>query len=132
MTDNHPFSGHRAHKVEHSRVAKITKGYASGGAVHEDEAADRKLFTKLIQKDRKVEGKKAGGRLDRAKGGRTKGKTTVNIHLNQPNPSPPVPPPMPVAGPPPMPPPMPPPGLPPPGLPPGGMAGRPPIPPAMP
>lgn len=133
MVDNHPFKSHRATKVEHDRVAKITKGYAQGGAVHEDEAEDRKLFSNLMKKHQgKIEGKKAGGRLDRAKGGRTKGKTTVNIHLNhnQP-PGPVVPPPPPAAGPP-MPPPAMPPGGPPgmpPGLPPGA---RPPMPPVMP
>lgn len=78
-----------------------------------------------------------GGRVNRARGGRTaKGKTTVNVIIGgDKQPPPPMPPPpMAAAGPvgpprPPMPPPGPPPGMPP-GMPPGGappgLAGAPP------
>lgn len=88
----HPFSGSRQTKVEHARVGHITKGYASGGRVkHSDEAEDRKLIKKMLAeeeaKEKKVEGRAAGGRLDRVsrrRGGRMKhkgksGKTNVNV-----------------------------------------------------
>jgi hypothetical protein len=68
--------------------------------------------------------KAEGGRVDRARGGRAKGKTTVNViiggdkHLTPQGP-PPMPPP-PMAAPGPVGPPPPPPGGPPPMMPPGG------------
>lgn len=102
---SHPHNHLRSHKVEHARVGHITKGYATGGAVHSDEKADRKLIKKMLAEHEKEEGdgKKDGGavavrdaqavtgkprrqRLDRptmrARGGRTKhksGKTNVNV-----------------------------------------------------
>lgn len=125
----HPHAEHRQHKVEKSRVSHITRGYASGGAVHSDEKQDRKLFGKMIREhDGEPEGKKGKRRADRvtrAKGGRVKkGATHVNVIVNggdkQPVPVPvPVPAPA-MAGPPPDPPMPPVAGLggPPPGMPP--------------
>lgn len=148
MADNHPFAAHRAHKVERERIGHITKGYASGGAVHDDEKEDRKLVSKMLKDHdkrdgHKIEGRAAGGRIDRAprraKGGRVKSKgTNVNVIVapqqhpgmgaapgaGAPAPAaiPPHPPPMPMAGPL---------GAPPPGL--GGPPGMPPgAPPMMP
>ena len=135
----HPHAEHRQHKVERSRVAKMTKGYASGGGVHSDEAADIKLIKSKVKKSAmRMTGGAVKQRADkRARGGRTKMKkgTTVNI-INSPQhpPAPPMPPPglagamppRPPMAPPPMPPggapPMPPPGAMPPG---GGMPPRP-------
>jgi hypothetical protein len=80
----HPMQEHRQHKVEHSRVSALTKGYASGGGVHSDEAEDRKMVKGMVKPGAlKIAGKKAGGRLDRyARGGsvkKTKGSTHVNV-----------------------------------------------------
>jgi hypothetical protein len=81
----HPHNEHRVHKVEKRRVAHLTKHYAAGGAVHEDEVADKKLIKRAVKKTvLKVEGHKAKHRADRphrARGGKVKGKkgTTVNI-----------------------------------------------------
>src|ERR1700726_4119752 len=79
----HPHNEHRAHKVEKRRVAHMTKGYASGGAVHSDEAEDKQLIKKTVKKTAlKMEGGKPKHRMDhRARGGRTKskGKTIVNV-----------------------------------------------------
>ena len=123
----HPFHEHKQHKVERSRVAKMTKGYASGGAVHSDEAADVKLIKAKVKKTAlKMDGGKPKHRADkRARGGKVKHKgTTVNI-INSPGQHPGMPPmpppalagampPRPPMAPPPMPPggapPMPPPG----------------------
>lgn len=144
----HPFSEHRQTAKEHSRVAHITKGYASGGAVHSDEAEDKGLVKKMVKKTAlKMDGKKAKHRMDRphrAKGGRVKkgGKTNVNVIVGQ-HPGmgaapPMMPPPGAAAAPPMMPhPPMPPvggpPGAPPIGaMPPGGAPGMPMPPPGMP
>ena len=72
-----------------------------------------------------------GGRVDRARGGRTKGKTTVNVIIGgqkpaqPPAPAMPPPPPPPMAAPGPVGPPKPP-MMPPPGMPPGGPGGAPP------
>ena len=122
----HPFQEHKQHKVERSRVAKMTKGYASGGGVHSDEAADVKLIKAKVKKTAlRMDGGAVKHRMDkRARGGRTKAKkgTTVNI-INSPQ-HPPAPPMMPPPGmgmpprPPMAGPPMPPPGAPP--MPPGG------------
>lgn len=144
----HPFQEHKQHKVERSRVAKMTKGYASGGGVHSDEAADIKLIKSKVKKSAmRMTGGAVKQRADkRARGGRTKMKkgTTVNI-INSPQhpPAPPMMPPPGLAGampprPPMAGPPMPPPGAPP--MPPGGampsggpmMPPRPGIPPGMP
>jgi hypothetical protein len=75
-------------------------------------------------------GRKKGGRAERKSGGRTKGKTNINIIVNpskdandkppMPGPIPAPPPPMPLP-PPPMPPQGPPPGAPPPNMPPPSM-----------
>jgi len=128
--DGHPYAAHRQHKVEHQRVGHITKGYASGGAVHhDDEAEDRAMIKHMVKrKALRAEGGAVKTRLDRpsrAKGGRVKhGKTNVNVIVGGAHPAPaPMPVPVPPAGalsPRPMAPPMPPPGAGgPPGLPPG-------------
>lgn len=97
----HPFASHRQHKHEHDRVGHITRGYASGGAVHDDEAADRKLFGKMIrahdkkkhrahggavaQRDAQaVEGGAAKERMDRpgrARGGRAPKKSGNHVNV---------------------------------------------------
>lgn len=85
----HPHQEHKQHKVEKRRVAHLTKGYASGGAVHEDETADKKLIKRTVKKKAlKMEGHESKHRADRphrARGGKVKGKkgTTVNI-INSP------------------------------------------------
>lgn len=67
------------------RAHTMSKGYKTGGKVHSDEAADKKLITKMLNKHEageKPEGKKAGGRLDKfARGGKTKSKGKGN-HVN--------------------------------------------------
>lgn len=78
----HPMNEMREHKMQHSRVAHLTRGYAHGGAVrHDDEAEDKKLIRAEIKRTMETgpEGRKNGGRLDRyARGGKV-GKTTVNV-----------------------------------------------------
>lgn len=131
----HPHAEHRQNKVERSRVSHITKGYASGGAVHSDEAEDKALIKKEVKKTAlKMDGKHPKERADRrARGGRTKhkgsGKTNVNViiapHSGAPAGGPPMAPPGVGAAPmPPRPMPMPPPGAggPPGAMPPPGMA----------
>ena len=138
----HPHAARRQTKVEHQRVAHITKGYASGGAVndatelHPDEKADIKLVKKTVKKSAlKMAGGAVKHRADkRARGGKVKHKgATINI-LNAPGhamggaPMAGMTPPGPPMAPPAMPPrpPMPPPaGAMPPGMPPGGGAPMP-------
>lgn len=142
----HPFNDHRQTKVEHSRVAKITKGYKFGGPVpvtNPDVGSDDRMPIAKVATAKsagKIGGAKAKQRLDKpafARGGRAKGKTDVTVIVQAPTApdaggAPPMPPPMPppmAAGPPPMPPPhppmVPPPGAAPPGgPPPGGMPIR--------
>lgn len=137
----HPFAADRQTRVEHRRVAALTKGYAAGGAVHDDAAADTALIRKTVKKTAlKVDGAGAKARADRpgrARGGRApkkSGKTNVNVIVaghGGPPPSPMMAPtglgaPPPAAMPPRPPVPMmPPPGpgalgaAPPPGMPPG-------------
>ena len=139
----HPYHEHRQHKVEHSRVGHITRGYAKGGAVHYDEAEDEKLIRKEVKKGAlkraaggRIQGRAAGGRLDRK--GKKRGETNVNV-IVAPHPGgvpggAGAPPPGigAAAGPMPVPPPRPPmppaggPGMLPPGMPPGGPGGMPP------
>jgi hypothetical protein len=140
----HSHQTHRSHLVEKQRVSHITRGYAHGGKVHDDEAEDEKLIRKEVKpsalKKRaaggRIEGRAAGGRLDRG-GRKKKGGTHVNVIV-----APgaggagatPVAPPSPVgAAPVPVPPPRPPmmpPGAPmagpgmPPGMPPRAHGGR--------
>lgn len=140
---SHPMQEHRQHKVERSRVGHIAHGYASGGGVHSDQAADAKLIKRMVKKPAlKMHGHEAKPRADRVKrasGGRVKhgkhGKgTNVNViiapqggHGASPMQAggPPMMPPgaPPPAAMPPRPPMMPPPGAPPmggaPGMPPG-------------
>lgn len=123
----HPYASHRQHSVERSRVSRMAKGYATGGAVHPDEKEDKALVRKMVKrKALKVEGDQPRHRADRAarkKGGRVnKGKVTVNVITGGQPPAagvamaPPMAPPVAAL------PPGPPPGGPPPGamMPPGG------------
>ena len=84
----HPFNEHRSHKVEHSRVGHITKGYASGGAVTAPKrASGGKVSQASLMKEedaQAVQGgsakermdrpgrsmKKDGGAVNRARGGK--------------------------------------------------------------
>lgn len=136
----HPFAEHRQSKVEKSRVAHITCGYATGGAVHPDEKQDKKLIDRMVKKsalsDSGDKAKKRADRPGRAKGGRVKaakGKgTNVNVIIAGGGPHAGAMPPAGVGAPmaaPPMPPH--PPIMPPAGMPPGGapsMGGMPPMP----
>lgn len=136
----HPFHSHREHSTRKHRVKHVL-GHKRGGAAHSDEAADRKLFKKMIaEHESKVEGHRGHKRMDkRARGGGTKhGKhhTQVNIAVVAPHrggpPSPPglgAPaggggPPLPPPGGPPKPPMLPPGGAMPPPPPGGGMMKR--------
>lgn len=92
----------RQSKVEKSRVSHITRGYASGGAVHSDEKQDRKLIRKMVG-EIAPEGERPKHRADRpkrAKGGRVKGnaKTIINV-ISGGHPAAGTPPPMPPAPP---------------------------------
>lgn len=135
----HPFHAHREHHASKHRVHHILKGHKRGGAAHGDEAADKKLFKKLIHEhDAKVHGHKAKHRLDKfARGGHAKKHgTQVNIAVVSPHGgdkgaapipgggAPPLPPPKPPMMPPPGGPPGMPPGMPPPGMKPPGMMKR--------
>ncbi len=139
----HPYAKH-GHAYPHAkeRVRKLYEGaihkYAKGGAVHGDEAEDRKLIKSELKKhDMKTHGSKGKERLDKhARGGKVKhGKghhTKINIVVapkaggDMPPPpmggagGPPMPPPG-AGGPPPMPPKAP--MAPPPGPMAGGMPG---------
>jgi hypothetical protein len=110
----HPFHEYRQHAVEKSRVGHITKCYAAGGTVRREEAEEAAPTAQRAKRGGMMaEGKKAKHRADRvqrARGGRTKGKgaTHVNVIIggqkdNNPMPVP-VPAPAPGGGPP-MPPP---------------------------
>lgn len=133
----HPYQEHRSHLHEKARVGHITRGYATGGGVHSDEAEDERLIRKEVKKSAlkrasggRIEGRAAGGRLDRG-GRKKKASTNVNVIVAS-HPGPGTPPPGPGAGigagagPMPVPPPRPP--MAPPGGPPG-MAGPPGMPP---
>lgn len=79
----HPYAGHKEVHAGRKRAGSMAK-FKKGGAVHSDEAEDKKLIKKMVKKDDlKVEGRSTGGRLDKyARGGRTKkggGKTHINI-----------------------------------------------------
>lgn len=115
-------SGRRIGGKEAAKIHALLKGrYASGGATPSGDGP----------------GMKAGDRVPRAKGGRTKGKTNINIVIGAPAGQPQQSPPGPIKpppAPPPMPPAMPPapPQMPMGGLPPGGPPGGPPgMPPPM-
>lgn len=140
---SHPHNDLRDHLVQKSRVSHIAHR-ASGGRVHDDDAEDRTLIKGMVKPSAmKVEGKKAGGRIDkRARGGRTKHKgTNVNVVVAPQGggDKTPVPVPVPGGGGPPGGMPVRPPMLPPPGgggmppgvggggPPPGGMPGGPPM-----
>lgn len=139
----HPHQDVRQSKVEHSRVARLTRGYASGGAVAGAAEAAPKAAAVSRASGGGVGGAPATQRSDRiarARGGRIpkKSSTTVNVIVApkesatpgpigvaaapppmMPPPKPPMPGPM--AGPPPG---MPIPGGPPPGMPPRSHGGR--------
>ena len=142
MAGHHPHQEHREHLVSKSRVGHITRGYATGGAVHDDAKQDAEMLKAKVKpsalkaRGGKIEGKSAKHRLDRGmpkranggKVGKKKGATTVNVivagHGGQPGAPPGPPPGIGAAAPTPMPPPrppMPPPGMAGPGMPPGGM-----------
>lgn len=107
----HPFAKHAEEGAGKARAKHLIKGYKRGGKVHSDEAADRKLFGKMIKEhekgEMKVEGRASGGRLDKfARGGRAKHKgnnTKINIVVapKGPHPADGAAPPVPM-GPPPM------------------------------
>lgn len=108
----HPFAAHREHKVQKSRVASITKGYAQGGAVLPGggtgtaPSAPKRATGGPVS----VEGSKPSVRLDKfARGGKVKkGATNVNVIIapqggGMPVPAPGLPPPaLGPASPPPM------------------------------
>lgn len=124
----HPYAEHREHKASKSRVRNIMK---SGDVPkHDDAKEDKKLFAGLMREHEvKMHGAKSGARLDKyARGGRTKGKTNVNIVIAMPHGGgePPVVPPMGPASAPMMRPAVPSPG-PGAGLPPRPPAGAPPL-----
>lgn len=137
----HPFQSSRSHSVSRKRASSMMK--AAGGRAHSDEAADRKLISKMLaehERQEHEEGAMPGKAGKYARGGRTKKKhsTQVNIAVVTPHGRHPAdaggPPHLPMGGPPPGGlPPGGPPGLPP-GLPPGGppMGGPPGLPPGMP
>lgn len=137
----HPHAEHMQHKVEKSRVASITKGYARGGFVHSDAPQDRSLVKRLVKPAAlKADGGAVKARADRPsrkRGGRVNKGATVNVIVGAPQgeaaapaPMPPMaalPPPvprpmMPPPGGPPMPPPSPVPGMGP--MPPRSAGGR--------
>lgn len=144
----HPFASHRQHDVERSRVARVTKGYATGGAVAAESNAGIRKKAVRMRDAPAVEGDTAKERQDRpgrARGGRApkpKG-NNVNVIIAPQGAQPPAglaPPglaagPMPPPPMPPRPPMMPPPGaggppmagpgpMPPPGMPPRANGGR--------
>lgn len=83
----HPFTEHRQSKVERSRVASITKGYATGGAVTVAPQAP-KASAKAVKPKFAIGGAVPAARADRvnrARGGRTKSKgTNVNVIIGSP------------------------------------------------
>ena len=130
----HPFEKHKEVHAGRKRAHEMGH-FKRGGGVHSDEAADRKLFGKMIKEhDQKVHGKK--GRSKFARGGAAKDKkggNHVNIAIVNPKSGDkgaggPAMPPMGGAGLPPRPPAgaMPPPGavMPPPGMKPPGVMKR--------
>lgn len=134
----HPHHEHRQSKVEHRRVAHLTKGYDKPKNEHPDVTEDKALVKKMVKPGAlKMHGGKVKHRADkRARGGRTKHKgTTVNIiNASHPNAAPGLSPPM-MPRPPMAPPVAPPAAAAPPMMPPGGAPGMPPMgarPPMMP
>ncbi len=122
----HPYNELRETKVERRRVPHITKGYASGGAVHSDSDMDRVQIKRMVKKTAlKLAGGPVTARADRP--GRAKGGGVVNVIIQPSEQKPAMPPPMPPMAKPPMaPPPLPPSGgggMAPPG---GGMLPPPP------
>jgi hypothetical protein len=82
----HPYAKHKEAAAGKSRAKHLTSGYKKGGAVHSDEAMDRKLIKKMLAEEDKGEskapGKASGGRIDKfASGGRTKKKGNTNINI---------------------------------------------------
>jgi hypothetical protein len=130
----HPHADVRQSKVERSRVASITTGYATGGAVMAPAPAPKAASKPAAKAGFAVGGAVAKSRQDRpgrASGGRVKQPTTVNVIVAPSGQQPPasLPPPG-VAGPAPIARPMPSPamGAPiPPGMPPGPGGPMPPM-----
>lgn len=144
----HPYESHREDKVSDRRVSHLTKGYASGSAVRDpDAAADRRAVARAVHKHeenmhkgepvtRLASGGMSRHRPDhRAKGGRVKSKgtnvTVVVAPQGGQQGATPVPIPVPAAGPPPRPP-MPSAGAPAPGMAPAAGMMPPGAPPGMP
>jgi hypothetical protein len=77
----HPFQEHKQHKVEHSRVAKMTKGYATGGAVASVATPKAKATGGAVKKTamrmtggavkQRADKRARGGKVKRANGGKT-------------------------------------------------------------
>lgn len=125
----HPFNKIRGDKVSSSRVAQLTKAYASGGGVKNVASkalASHRAEHKAMHMDDEPLAKRARG------GGVKKGGTTIVNVITGGQQQPPAPPPEAMVPPAPPPgPPMPPPGAmagPPPGAPPMGPGGPPPMP----
>lgn len=129
----HPFQSVRQSKVEHSRVGALTKGYADGGTVLAPATAAPKKAGGPVKGVMRMDGggvKARADKVNRARGGRTKGGKghTVNVIVAPSGNKPPMP--MPVPTPPPMaarPPMAPPPGMGPPGAGPMPPPGMPPV-----
>lgn len=84
----HPHSEHRAHHVARKRAHHLMKDGGHAKHPHADEAADRKLFKKMIaEHEHKVHGHAKGGRLHKfARGGAAKkGAAQVNIAIVTPH-----------------------------------------------
>lgn len=82
----HPQNDKRDDKVSRSRARELTKGYATGGAVHSDVKEDKALIKKMVRPSAmKVSGAAPKSRMDRpgrASGGRVKKAPQTNIHIN--------------------------------------------------
>jgi hypothetical protein len=71
-------------KFEAGEMNETSMRAKGGRMMHEDEREDRALVKKMVKSDA-LTGKKAGGRTERADGGKVgKGKTTVNILIGGP------------------------------------------------
>lgn len=79
------FANIRGNEVAKSRVPHIARGYATGGAVHDDVAADTKLVKKMVKPAAlKMEGGVAKARADRpgrARGGRSPKHKGNNVNV---------------------------------------------------
>lgn len=62
----------RLAKVLSGQVQPGVKAYKKGGAVHDDEAADKKLISKMLKEEDKGEAKKRGGPVKKCSCGKVK------------------------------------------------------------